>query len=131
MRSPALALIVGLAVAAIGCGGSSGPSDEQPVRTTLSRFAAAVARGDLQGLCDRILSKQLVDKIESVGLPCEVAVKGFSAAKNPKLTVERVTVKGEQAQAKVRTTAANQAPSTDTIRLVKSATGWRIDSLAR
>jgi len=112
-----------------GCGGSSSPSDQQQVRATLSRFTAAVARGDLQALCDRILSKQLVEKIQSVGLPCEVAVKGFSAAKNPKLTVERVTVKGLRAQARVHTTAANQPPSTDVIDLVKSASGWRIDSL--
>ena len=123
--------MVGLATAVAGCGGSSGPSDQQQVRATLNKFTSAVARGDLQALCDRILSRQLVEKIESVGLPCEVAVKGFSAAKSPKLTVERVTVKGTQAQARVRTTAANQAPSTDTIALVKSATGWRIDSLAR
>lgn len=124
-RSSALAV---LAVTVAGCGGAGGPSDEQQVRTALQGFGRAVTDRDAQALCTRILAPKLVEQIESVGLPCPVAVRGFFSARSPRLTVDRVRVRGPHATARVRTTAANQAPSVDTIALTQVAGRWRIAS---
>jgi hypothetical protein len=123
--------VVALAVVACtvaGCGGG-GPSDAELVRASLQRFATAVSHHDWQALCGRILAPKLVQDIESVGVACPVAVRGFGAARRPRLAVDRVHVDGDGATARVRTTAANQAPSTDTVALVKVGGEWRISSL--
>jgi hypothetical protein len=111
-----------------GCGRA--PSDRAQVRTALSDFGAATAKRDYQALCDRLLSTALVRKLQHIGLPCEVALKtGLGAVQEPVLTVRRISVDGDRASAQVHTTAANQAPSDDTIQLRKEDGSWRIASL--
>ena len=122
-------LICALTLAA--CGGTREPSDEEKVRATLTQFADATAKKDYQRLCDEVFAKELLRGISEIGLPCEVAMRNSLAdVDNPRLTVGRVSVKGRRASAEVRTSADGQAPSRDTVRLVKVQDAWRVSSLS-
>jgi len=122
-------LLVIAACALAGCGGG-GPSDEEQIRSTLSQFQRATAARDYQALCDRILAPKLIETVKQIGLPCEVALeKGFEDVRDPQLTVGAITVKDDGATAQVRSSAAGQAPSEDTVDLVRVDDSWRIASL--
>ena len=122
-------LLVLAAWALTGCG-ESGPSDEQQIRSTLAAFERATATRDYRALCDRVLAPQLIETVSRVGLTCELAMqKGFEDVRDPHLTVGAVAVTEDSATAEVRSSAAGQAPSQDTVRLVRLDTGWRILSL--
>jgi hypothetical protein len=118
---------IALALAAAGCG----RSDDQKVRDTLSTFQRATADKDYGKLCSDVLAKQLVDRLSAVGLPCEVALqRGLGSVTAPRLEVQRVRVRGDVALAQVRTSAAGQPPSADTIRLVRQGDDWRVATLS-
>jgi len=106
-------------------------SEESAVRDTLQTFADATARKDYQRLCDDLFSERLVEEVNRT-LPCEVALRrsDLDAARNPKIEVRSVKVDGDRASARVRSTAANQPPSEDTVQLVREGDGWRIAALA-
>jgi len=123
----ALAAVV-LAVALAGCG--AGPSDEEKVRQTLDDFGKATSSKDYQALCDHILAPALIEKLKQVGLPCEVALQqSLGEVKDPRITIGKITVKGNLAKAEVRTSASGQQPSQDTVELVPVDGSWRISSL--
>jgi hypothetical protein len=122
-------LLVLAACALAGCG-DDGPSDEAQIRTTLHEFQRATAEHDYRALCERILAPKLVQTVEQIGLPCESALeKGFEDVRDPKLSVGTITVDGDGAKAEVRSSAAGQSPSDDTVELVRVDDGWRIASL--
>jgi hypothetical protein len=124
---PLLLLLAACALA--GCG-DDGPSDEEQIRSTLNGFQRATAAHDYRALCDRILAPKLIDTVEQIGLPCEDAIeKGFEDVRDPRLSVGEVKVDGDRATAQVRSSAAGQAPSEDTVDLVRAGDGWRIASL--
>jgi hypothetical protein len=113
----------------IGCG-DSGPSDEDQIRAALTEFGRATGEGDYAALCDRILAPKLVETVEQIGLPCERALaKGFEDVRDPRLSVGAVNVDGDAATAQVRSSAAGQEPSEDTVALVRVGDAWRIESL--
>jgi hypothetical protein len=117
------ALLVVLAVVVLR---PRGDSDEQ-VRETLDRFAQASRDKDYQTLCDDLLAAELVDRIRSAGLPCEVALRtGLEDRRNPTLTVIAVEVNDDQALARVRGSAAGEVPATTTYRLVREDGEWKI-----
>lgn len=129
MRRAAVAAVLACALVA-GCG-DSGPTDEEQVRQTLTEFGRATSAKDYQALCDRVFAKELTDKLSQVGLPCEVAMQqSLGEVKDPRLTIGKVTV-GEEgtATAEVRTSAAGQEPSQDTVELRRVEGEWRISSL--
>jgi hypothetical protein len=106
-----------------------GPNEDERVRATLDRYAAASRDKDYQTLCDSLLASDLVDRIRSAGLPCEVALRtGLENRKNPTLTVLGVEVSGDQALAKVRGSAAGEVPAVASYRLVREDDQWRIAS---
>ncbi len=120
-------LAIAAAVALSGCG----RSDERKVADTLDAFATAVAAKDYQRLCDDLFAPELIESLRGVNLPCEVALKtGFEDTQKPRIEVKSVKVDGDRAQARVRSTAANQPPSEDTVELVKVDGKWRVASLA-
>ena len=122
-----VALLAGAALA--GCG-SSGPTDEQQVRETVDAFSKATAAKDYDKLCKQLLAPKLLEQVEQAGLPCEVALsKGLGDVKEPRITVGEITVNGNSATADVRTSAAGQEPSRDTLKLTKVGGRWRIASL--
>jgi hypothetical protein len=110
--------------------GTREPSDEEQVRETLAAFARSVEGRDYQKLCDEILAPDLLEGIAKIGLPCEVAMRNSLAeVRRPQLTVGAVDVDGKKATAEVRTSAAGQDPSRDTVTLVKTNDGWRVSDL--
>jgi hypothetical protein len=120
-------ILVVLAVAFAGCGG---PSDEQQVAGTVSSFGRATAAKDYRTLCDKLLSRKLIEQVEQIGLPCEQALKkALGGVQDPRLTIGKVTVDGATATAEIRTSASGQAPSRDVLRLQRADGGWRIASL--
>jgi hypothetical protein len=122
--APALALLI-----LAGCG-EQGPTPEEQVRATVSEFGRATAAKDYAALCDRILAPSLVEEVESIGLPCERALRqGLGGVEDPRLTIGRVEVRDDQATAEVRTSAAGEEPSQDTLRLVNLDGAWKISSL--
>lgn len=127
VRTAAILGALALAAAGAGCG----RSDEQKVRDTLATFQRATAAKDYDELCSKVLAKQLVDRLSAVGLPCEVALqRGLASVSSPRLTVQRVRVRGDVALAQVRTSATGQPPSIDTIRLVRQGDDWRVATLS-
>ena len=127
VRRP-LAALLPLAGLVCGCGG--GPSDSERVRTVVESFGQATAAKDYQRLCDELLAPKLVDEVESQGLPCEVALKqGLGEVSAPKLTIGQIGVNGDNATADVRSTAAGEEPSRDTLELVRVSDSWYIASL--
>jgi hypothetical protein len=129
MLRPVRRLLVTVLLVFAACG--SGPSDEEQVHAVVVRFGQATAAKDYQTMCDELLAKKLVDQIESAGLPCEVALqKGLGDVRSPTLTIGKVEVKGDTATAQIQTAAKGQAPSRDTLQLVRAEDkSWRIASL--
>jgi Putative lumazine-binding len=122
-------LLVLAACALAGCG-DSGPTDDEQIRSTLSEFQRATADHDYGALCDEILAPKLIETLERIGLPCEDALeKGFEDVRDPRLSIGAITVKEDSATAQVRSSAAGQPPSEDTLELVRVDDGWRIASL--
>ena len=129
MRRAALGLLAAFALAA--CGGDEGPTPEQQVRATLADFGRATTAKDYKALCTRVLAPSLVAQVTEIGLPCEVALRqGLGQVRQPTITVGRVQVKGDRATAEVRSSAAGQEPSRDTVELQRVKGSWRISSLA-
>jgi hypothetical protein len=117
------------AVALAGCG-SGGPSDQELVARTVTDFGRATAAKDYPRLCEQILSPSLIEDLTQIGLPCEQALRrGLGDVKDPRLTIGRIEVDGDRATAEVRTSAAGQEPSRDTLRLERVGGSWRIASL--
>ena len=122
--APALVLLV-----LAGCG-EQGPTPEEQVRSTVTEFGRATAAKDYQALCDRILAPSLVEDVESIGLPCEVALRqGLGDVREPRLTIGRIVVREDEATAEIRTSASGEEPSRDTLRLVNLDGTWKISSL--
>jgi hypothetical protein len=122
--APALALLL-----LAGCG-DAGPTPEEQVRSAVTEFGRATVAKDYQALCDRILAPALVQQVTSIGLPCETALKqGLGSVRDPRLTIGRVLVDGEKASVEVRTSAAGEQPSKDTLKLVNVDGTWKISSL--
>jgi hypothetical protein len=121
-----LALLCSLVLSACGR-----ESDESAVRDTLQTFAEATSRKDYQRLCDELFSEKLVEEVNKT-LPCEVALRrsDLDAARNPRIEVRRVKIDGDRATAEVRSTAANQPPSDDSVQLVRENEQWRIAALS-
>ena len=108
-----------------------GPNDTDAVGETLDNYAAATRDKDYQTICDDLYAEDLVERVREAGLPCEVALRtGLEDRQNPRLEVLGVEVNGDQALARVRSTAGGEPTSTDLVRLVKEDGGWRIASLS-
>lgn len=123
-------LLAAIALTVAACGEQE-PTDQEQVRQTLSAFGRATAAKDYQQLCDRLFAPTLIADLKQIGLPCEIALQqGLGEVSQPRLIVGAVRIAGKRATADVRTSAQGQAPSRDTIELVKLDAGWRIASLA-
>jgi len=122
--APALVLLI-----LAGCG-DQGPTPEEQVRTTVAEFGRATAAKDYTALCDHILAPELIEDVESIGLPCERALKqGLGDVKDPRLTIGRIEIRDHKASAEIRTSAVGEEPSRDTLELVNVDGVWKISSL--
>jgi Putative lumazine-binding len=121
------AALLGLSVALSGCGGTP---DAEKVRVVVENFGEATAAKDYQRLCDELLAPKLVEEVERVGLPCEVALRqGLGEVEAPTLTIGTIEIRGDDATAEVRTAASGERPSRDVLELIRFGDGWRIASL--
>ena len=122
--APALALLI-----LAGCG-ESGPTPEEQVRSTVAEFGHATAAKDYTALCDHILAPELIEEVESIGLPCQRALRqGLGDVEDPRLTIGTIEIDDDKASAEVRTSAAGEEPSQDTLELVNLDGVWKISSL--
>jgi hypothetical protein len=125
----AIACVLAAAALVAGCGETQ--SEQEQVRETVTELGRATEEKDYQALCDRILAPSLVEELKEVGLPCEVALQqALGDVEEPRLTIGKITINGERAQAEVRTSAAGQSPSQDVVELVRVEDDWRISALA-
>jgi hypothetical protein len=129
--------VLGLALALAGCGadeeggGGGGLPAEQQVRAVVARFGVATRAKDYQQICDRLLSEELVNKIEGIGLPCESALqRGLGGVRNPTLSINEVSISGSRALVSIHTTATGEAASDDALQVVREGGEWKIASLA-
>jgi hypothetical protein len=139
-RRTTFALLAALALLLAGCGaddegggggGGDGASANQQVRAVVARFGVATRTKDYQQICDRLLSQELVNKIEGIGLPCESALqRGLGDVRAPTLSIEEVSISGSRALVSIHTTAAGQEPSDDALQVVRENGEWKIASLA-
>jgi hypothetical protein len=117
------------ALAAVGLA-ACGASAEDRVRSTLDDLSRATARKDYPTLCQKVFAKVLVERISSIGLPCEKAMSiGLGSRRRPRLRVLSVEVDGNQANAEVRSSARGEKPSVDTVHLVEEGGDWRVSAL--
>jgi hypothetical protein len=122
--APALVLLI-----LAGCG-ESGPTPEEQVRSTVAEFGRATAAKDYAALCDRLLAPELIEEVESIGLPCERALRrGLGDVEDPRLTIGKIEIREDKASAEIRTSAAGEEPSQDTLQLVNLDGTWKISSL--
>jgi hypothetical protein len=133
--APIAALALALAVAGCGAdeegGGGGGLPAEQQVRAVVARFGVATRAKDYQEICDNLLSEDLVNKIEAIGLPCESAVqRGLGGVRDPTLEINEVSISGSRALVSIHTTATGEAPSDDALQVVREDGEWKIASLA-
>ena len=106
-------------------------ADVAAIKSTMDRYANATRDKDYQTVCNDLYAKDLVDRVRAAGLPCEVALRtGLEDRQNPRLQVLAVEVNGDQALARVRSTAVGEPTSTDLVRLIKEDGGWRVASLS-
>jgi hypothetical protein len=130
MLRPVRYLATALALLILAGCGDQGPTPEEQVRSTVTEFGRATAAKDYQTLCDRLLAPSLVEEVESVGLPCEAAMRqGLRDVRDPRLTIGTIEVRDDRATAEVRTSAAGEEPSQDTLELVNLDGAWKISSL--
>lgn len=129
LRRPLRSVVVAVALAAAfaGCGGES---DEDAVRGTVTAFGEATANKDYDRLCGELFAPELLESLDAIGLPCRVALEqSLGGVEEPRLVIGEIRIDGSRAEADVRSSAAGQAPSRDTLRLVKVEDRWRIADL--
>jgi hypothetical protein len=127
----AATLATGLAACGAGEQRPSPTAERAAVRGALVRLEQATATHDYGVLCSRVLARELVRKVASAGLPCEVALRvGLRGVRSPHLQVSTIKVNGNRALAEVYSGAAGQRPSTDIVQLVREGGTWRVTSLA-
>jgi hypothetical protein len=128
-RRAALSAVAGLALLLpSACGGED---DKGQVRDALQRLQKATAEQDYQQICDKLLSKDLVRRVQAIGVTCPVALRtGLGSVRDPKVQIRQIKIRDKTALALVRSSATGQQASEDTVRLVKEGGSWKIASLS-
>ena len=127
MRPGRAIALLGAAYALVGCGASA----KDQVQAKVEQFAHATASRDYATLCSEILAPDLVQHLTDAGLSCPQAMKLFvQSVQNPTLSVSKVSVKGKTASAIVLASATGQKAALESIQLIDTKHGWRLESLA-
>jgi hypothetical protein len=119
--------VAALALALAGCGQSA----HDAVQSRVQQFVQATAGHDYRTLCTQVLGPALLARLKAGGVPCEQAMSiALGRVHAPILSIGRITVDGNRAQAITLSGAAGQRGAFETIGLVNTSNGWRISSLA-
>jgi hypothetical protein len=126
------AVLLGLLSA--GCGGDDErrplPRPAREVAAVVRTLERGLAEGDYGRICRDVFSKQV--RRQAGGRGCPAMLRRTAAGvKRPSILIRRIEVRGARASAEVRTRARGEAPSTETIELVREAGAFRIVSLSR
>lgn len=114
------------ALALSGCGTQA----KADVQAKMQQFATATENHDYATICTQVLAPALTAHLRATGVSCEQAWQlALGPVRNPYMSVGKVTVKGSSATAMVLTVAQGQRSSLDAVGLVKTGSGWRIQSL--
>ncbi|HWE33488.1 MAG TPA: hypothetical protein VG410_08390 [Solirubrobacteraceae bacterium] len=127
IRATSLGAAAALVLALAGCGQSA----HDAVQSKVQQFVQATAAHDYRTLCTEVLGPALLARLRAGGVPCEQAMSiALGRVHAPILSVGRITVDGDRAQAITLSGAAGQRGAFETIGLVNTSNGWRISSLA-
>ena len=128
MSAPLRTTLAAIAILALsGCGANA----PDAVKAKMQQFATATAEHDYATICRQVLAPDLTAHLAATGVTCEQAWQlALSSVKNPYISVGKITVKGSKATAIVLSVARNQRSSLNAVGLVKTGSGWRIESLA-
>jgi Holliday junction resolvasome RuvABC endonuclease subunit len=127
MRPARAIALLGAAYVIVGCGASA----KDQVQAKVEQFAHATASRDYGTLCSQVLAPDLVQHLTDAGLTCHQAMKVFvQSVQNPTLSVSKVSVKGQTASAIVLASATGQKAALESIELIETKHGWRLESLA-
>src|SRR3979409_1443151 len=122
-----LTLILVASAFLAACGGGN---DQQQAGDTVKQFFAALQKRDLGKLCDRLLTKDLLERTtgatgDRAGQECRRQFKALKATDFKLVSVGRATVKGDNAT--VAATIERQGQSQPQIfRLKKEDGDWRL-----
>jgi ABC-type oligopeptide transport system substrate-binding subunit len=127
-----IALLAALALAACGSAGTDSSGDfegeQREVASAVEDLQSAAADDDASEICRTLLAKSLVDRL-GAGDGCEKAVAAaLDATDTDELDVERVTVNGTNATARVKSGSGDGATTRD-VRLTREGRNWKIASL--
>jgi hypothetical protein len=123
-----------LCIFVAGCGGDdngkpkpiTGPAKD--VAETIQQLEKATARRDFTTVCDELLAA--ATRKQAGGDECpDLLDQRARGVRRPRIRIVSIEVQGNQAQARVRTTAVGQAKTTNLIRLVKEEGRFRVLSL--
>ena len=129
-----LAVCLGITLFATGCGGG-GSSKPQPISGAAKQVADVVQRlekatetKNFAAICNDILASSARKQAGGDACPAVLGARVRDVS-HPRIKIESIEIDGPTAQAKVRTTATGQAPTTDVIRLVRENGEYRVISL--
>jgi hypothetical protein len=133
---PPMALLAAVLVAGCTTQSSNDDStgkfrgDQRLVANTVEDFESAASKGDQDKVCRDLLAKALVAQYAERGGTCEKAVDAaLKDTDSFDLTVERVTISGQQATATVKADRGKKDIN-QSLTLVKQGAGWRISAFA-
>jgi hypothetical protein len=127
IRATSSGVAAAIILALAGCGQSA----HDAVQSKVQQFVQATAAHDYRTLCTQVLGPALLGRLKASGIPCEQAMAiALGRVHEPLLSIGRITVDGDRAQAITLSGAAGQRGAFETIDLVNTSDGWRISSLS-
>jgi ketosteroid isomerase-like protein len=105
-------------------------ADEQAIRDTLERYAAAVRAGDAKLICSKLLAPEVLATVKEAGGDCArdlMADRIAEAGPDYTLAVRSVHVAGDRATAATRAVEADGAREVRQP-LVRVGGGWRLST---
>jgi Domain of unknown function (DUF4878) len=132
-RPGTLLLAVAFSLTVAACGSTVSPGnfkgESQAVAQAISNFQSDATAGNQQKLCQNDLARPVQERLKSASGGCQQALKSqLQQIDNFDLTVESISVSGETATAKVKSTYSGKN-RLGTIQLVKEGKSWKIASL--
>jgi hypothetical protein len=128
------ALVLLLVLALAGCGAATTDSAtefegaEQDVARAVEDLEEAGQEDEPRRICQALLAKEVVQRIEDAGSECVDAVgKALDQADTFSLTVESVRVSGTTARARVET--GSDEEKVEVLELVREGDAWKIAGL--
>lgn len=131
-----LAVLSVLALAVTGCAGAASDSakefkgEEAKVAAVVEQLEKAARDDNPDIVCDKLLTQARLALVKKLGTNCKTGVKdAFKDADSFDLTVDKVTITGDAATAKV-TSGRGSNKKSDTLSLKRAGTVWKVDALS-